>query len=179
MKFDLYGENGVINQIKKRLIKRQHALVLVAEGAGQYFFNGEKAFDASGNVKYSDIGIMLKDAIHKQLDEEGFPHTIKYIDPSYIIRSAPANSNDSKFCNQLAQNAVHAAMAGKTAFVVGHWNGMFTILPIMAAIKERKRVRLKGELWWSVLESTGQPQRMLNDDKEELEIILPTPEFKD
>ena len=70
-------------------------------------------------------------------------------------------------------------MAGKTAFVVGHWNGMFTILPIMAAIKERKRVRLKGELWWSVLESTGQPQRMLNDDNEELEIILPTPEFKD
>ncbi len=179
LKFDLYGEKGLINQIKKRLEKRQHALVLVAEGAGQYFFNGEKAFDASGNVKYSDIGLLLKDAIKKQLDEDKFPHTIKYIDPSYIIRSAPANSNDSKFCNQLAQNAVHAAMAGKTAFVVGHWNGMFTILPIMAAIKERKRVRLKGELWWSVLESTGQPQRMLNDDNEELEIILPTPEFKD
>lgn len=180
LKFELDGPKGLINKIKERLEKRKHALVLVAEGAGQYYFNGEKKdFDASGNVKYSDIGLYLKDAIHNKLEAEGFSHTIKYIDPSYIIRSAPANSNDSKFCNQLAQNAVHAAMAGKTAFVVGHWNGMFTILPIMTAIKERKRVRLKGELWWSVLESTGQPQRMLNDDKEDLEVIIPTPEFKD
>ena len=180
MKFDLYGEKGLINQIKDRLIKRQHALVIVAEGAGQFLFEQEENVekDASGNVKYKDIGVYLKDKIHEQFKKEGFAHTIKYIDPSYIIRSAPANSNDSKFCNQLAQNAVHAAMAGKTAFVVGHWNAAFTILPIRAAVKERKRINLESELWWGALESTSQTPRMLNDDNESVEYCIPSPQFK-
>lgn len=180
MKFDLYGENGLINQIKKRLEARQHALVIVAEGAGQFLFeqdeNAER--DASGNVKYKDIGIYLKEKIAEQFKLEGYSVSIKYIDPSYIIRSAPANSNDSKFCNQLAQNAVHAAMAGKTAFVVGHWNAAFTILPIKAAVKERKKINLESELWWSVLESTSQPTRMLNDPNESAQIIIASPTLK-
>ncbi|MCQ2250497.1 MAG: ATP-dependent 6-phosphofructokinase [Bacteroidales bacterium] len=177
MKFDLYGEKGLINQIKKRVEARQHALIIVAEGAGQFFFEKSDERDASGNVKYSDIGIYLKDKIQEQFKKEGFPCSIKYIDPSYIIRSAAANSNDSKFCNQLAQNAVHAAMAGKTAFTVGHWNGAFTILPIRAAVKERKRINLESELWWNVLESTSQPNRMLNDDNEPAETHAETPKL--
>jgi 6-phosphofructokinase 1 len=179
MRFDLYGEKGLINQIKKRVEKRKHALVIVAEGAGQYFFQENNGHDASGNVKYSDIGTFLSKKIKEEFDRQKYPCSIKYIDPSYIIRSAPANSNDSKFCNQLAQNAVHAAMAGKTAFVVGHWNGSFTILPILAAVKERKRVNLQGELWWSVLESTGQEPRMLNEEGEDLEYHIPSPKFKE
>lgn len=178
MKFDLYGEKGLINQIKHRVLARQHALVIVAEGAGQFFFEKSDERDASGNMKYSDIGIYLKDKISEQFKKEGFPHSIKYIDPSYIIRSAAANSNDSKFCNQLAQNAVHAAMAGKTAFTVGHWNGYFTILPIKAAVKERKRINLESELWWNVLESTSQPPRMLNDDNEPAEYHIESPVLK-
>ena len=180
MRFDLYGERGLINQIKKRLISRQHALVIVAEGAGQFLFEHDENVerDDSGNVKYKDIGIYLKDKISEQFNKEDFPHSIKYIDPSYIIRSAPANSNDSKFCNQLAQHAVHAAMAGKTAFVVGHWNGNFTILPIRAAVKERKKINLESELWWSVLESTSQPNRMLNDPNESAEYKIASPTLK-
>ena len=112
--------------------------------------------DVSGNTKYEDIGLFLKTEITKEFEKQNFPVTIKYIDPSYIIRSAPANANDSKFCNLLAQNAVHAGMEGKTGVVVGYWNQYFTLIPIPAVVKEQKRINLEGELWWNVLETTGQ-----------------------
>jgi len=161
--FDLYGENGFLNILRKRLEERHHAVVVVAEGAGQDLFeskNEEK--DASGNVKHRDIGVFLKEKIKSEFGALGFPYSIKYIDPSYIIRSAPANANDSKFCNLLAQNAVHAALAGKTDFVMGFWNNHFTLLPIPMAVARRKKIDVQGELWWNVLEATGQPVSMKN-----------------
>ncbi len=161
IEFDLYGENGFLNALKKRILKRKHALVIVGEGAGQYFFdNSDIKTDASGNKKFKDIGLFLKEKIKEEFTKEKIPHTIKYIDPSYIIRSAPANPSDSRFCIQLAQHAVHAAMAGKTDAIVGYWNQNFTVLPIEAAVKERKHIDVEGELWWSVLETTGQPTIM-------------------
>jgi 6-phosphofructokinase 1 len=163
MEFDLYGPHGFLKVLRKRLEDRHHALVVVAEGAGQYFFNdANKESDASGNIKHKDIGLYLKDKISEEYDSKKFPYTLKYIDPSYIIRSAPANANDSKFCSLLAQNAVHAAMAGKTDFVIGHWNNEFTLLPIPAAVAKRKKIDLNSELWWNVLEATGQPPSMKN-----------------
>lgn len=161
--FDLYGPYGFLKVLKKRLEERQHALVVVAEGAGQHFFANEpKATDASGNVKNKDIGAYLKEKIKEEFEAKKFPFTLKYIDPSYIIRSAPANANDSKFCSLLAQNAVHAAMAGKTDFVIGNWNNLFTLLPIPVAVSKRKKIDIDGELWWNVLETTGQPVSMKN-----------------
>jgi 6-phosphofructokinase 1 len=162
IEFDLYGPHGFLKVLKKRLEAKHHALIVVAEGAGQYFFDGSNKADASGNIKHKDIGIFLKDKIAEEFDAKNFPYTIKYIDPSYIIRSAPANANDSKFCSLLAQNAVHAAMAGKTDFVVGNWNNEFTLLPIPAAVSKRKKIDLESELWWNVLETTGQPISMKN-----------------
>lgn len=163
-KFDLYGPYGFLKALRKRLEERHHALIVVAEGAGQHLFESEKnEKDASGNVKLLDIGIYLRDKIKEEFSSKKFPHSIRYIDPSYIIRSAPANANDSKFCNQLAQNAVHAAMAGKTGFVVGNRMGHFTLLPIPLAVKERKKLDTEGPDWWNVLETTGQPVRMTND----------------
>lgn len=161
MSFDLHGENGFLEVLKRRLESRHHALIVVAEGAGQEFFKDEpKELDASGNVKNKDIGIYLKDEITKKFKAENFPFTLRYIDPSYIIRSAPANANDSKFCSLLAQNAVHAAMAGKTDFVVGNWNNQFTLLPISVAVSSRKKIDIEDELWWNILEATGQPISM-------------------
>ncbi len=163
MTFDLYGPKGFLQVLRNRLEKRHHALVVVAEGTGQYFFDaGKLEKDASGNIKNSDIGLFLKDKISQEFKSNNFPFTLKYIDPSYIIRSAPANANDSKFCSLLAQNAVHAAMAGKTDFVIGHWNNEFTLLPIPIAVSERKMIDVEGELWWNVLETTGQPMSMKN-----------------
>jgi 6-phosphofructokinase 1 len=163
MEFELYGPYGFLKVLRKRLEDRHHAMIVVAEGAGQYFFDpASKQADASGNIKNKDIGLYLKDKIAEEFDAKDFPHTIKYIDPSYIIRSAPANANDSKFCSLLAQNAVHSAMAGKTDFVVGNWNNEFTLLPIPTAVSKRKKIDLNSELWWNVIEATGQPIRMKN-----------------
>jgi 6-phosphofructokinase 1 len=161
--FELYGIRGFLKVLRKRLEDRHHAVIVVAEGAGQDLFES-KDFqkDASGNIKHKDIGIYLKEKIKEEFDSKGFPYSIKYIDPSYIIRSAPANANDSKFCNLLAQNAVHAAVAGKTDFVVGYWNYEFTLIPIPMAVAKRKKIDVEGELWWNVLEATGQPISMKN-----------------
>ncbi len=161
--FDLYGSRGFLKVLRKRLEDRHHAVVVVAEGAGQDLFESKDYIkDASGNIKHKDIGVHLKEKIQEEFDSKGFPYSIKYIDPSYIIRSAPANANDSKFCNLLAQNAVHAAVAGKTDFVVGYWNSEFTLLPISMAVAKRKKIDIEGELWWNVLEATGQPISMKN-----------------
>jgi 6-phosphofructokinase 1 len=157
MDFDLEGPKGFLKVLRQRLENRHHALVVVAEGAGQ-----DKEKDASGNIKNKDIGLYLKDKITAEFKSSGFPFSLKYIDPSYIIRSAPANANDSKFCSLLAQNAVHAAMAGKTDFVIGHWNSLFTLLPIPIAVSKRNKIDVEGELWWNVIETTGQPVSMKN-----------------
>ncbi len=163
MDFDLDNpetKNGFLNLLEKRLERKKHAVIVVAEGAGQQFFEGERKKDASGNILHEDIGIFMKNQITDYFNKKHIPISVKYIDPSYIIRSIPANANDSKFCEQLTQNAVHAAMAGRTDFVVGYWNGAFTLLPIEAATSQRKKVNLEGEFWWSVVEATGQPMKM-------------------
>jgi 6-phosphofructokinase 1 len=161
--FDLYGQRGFLKVLRKRLEDRHHAVIVVAEGAGQDLFESAgQDKDASGNIKHKDIGVYLKDKISEEFRNKDFPHSIKYIDPSYIIRSSPANANDSKFCNLLAQNAVHAALSGKTDFVIGFWNNHFTLMPIPMVVAKRKKIDIKGELWWNVLEATGQPISMKN-----------------
>jgi 6-phosphofructokinase 1 len=157
VKFKLEGNNGFLNHLHKRLMEKHHAVVLVAEGAGQEHFTGDKEYDASGNVKYGDIGILLKDKIAKYFKEVNYHVNLKYIDPSYIIRSMPASADDAVFCIMLAQNAVHGAMSGKSGFVVGRWNNYFTFLPIETAIRQRKTIDPNGYLWSIVKESTGQP----------------------
>jgi 6-phosphofructokinase 1 len=161
MDFEMEGENGFLEALRKRLELKHHAVIVVAEGAGQHVFDTtEETKDASGNVKHQDIGLFLKDRIKQYFDTIGTKTTIKYIDPSYIIRSAPANANDSLFCNRLAYHAVHGAMAGKTKFVVGMLHNRFVYLPITAVVNKRKKIDVEGEFWFSVLESTGQPFRM-------------------
>ena len=122
MHFNLYGENGFLENLKKRLDTKRHAVIVVAEGAGQHLFEKDEVrTDASGNVQHDDIGLFLKHKINEYF-KDIYPTTIKYIDPSYIVRSAAANSGDSVFCSGLAYMAVHGAMSGKTKFVVGRVN---------------------------------------------------------
>jgi 6-phosphofructokinase 1 len=161
MKFRLDGENGFLALLKKRLETKHHAVIVVAEGAGQHLFNRtDQKKDQSGNVKHFDIGQKLQDEIRAYFDSIDYDVTIKYIDPSYIIRSAPANASDSIFCSRLAYHAVHGAMAGKTNFVVGMMNNCFVHLPISQVVRERKKIDLEGEFWFAVLQSTGQPFTM-------------------
>ncbi len=164
--FDIEGENGFLAALKKRLIERRHALVVVAEGAGQDIMinqNASKRVDASGNVKFGDIGIFLRDRIAEYFSSGWDAATVKYIDPSYYIRSSPANADDSIFCNQLARNAVHAAMSGRTKMVVGIWNNIFTHVPMATVISKKRQMDPSGTEWLSVLETTGQPVSMKNE----------------
>jgi len=155
--FDLEGPSGFLSALEKRLASRGHAVIVVAEGAGQKFFeNAHTERDASGNIKLNDIGIYLKDSIISFFDAKGIDISIKYIDPSYMIRSLPANANDRVFCNFLGRNAVHAGMAGKTKLLIGHWNNSFVHVPMDRVAGKRKQIDPKGRLWRSALEATGQ-----------------------
>jgi len=146
--------------LRDRLSMKSHAVIVVAEGAGQDLVPIEGT-DASGNRKLGDIGVFLKSAITGHFKEAGIEVGVKYIDPSYTIRSAPASADDSVFCFQLAKNAVHAAMAGRTAMVVGLWNGHFVHVPMEMAVGARKKIDPAGSLWQSVLDNTGQPGELV------------------
>ena len=145
-------------ELKRRLERRRHALIVVAEGAGQDLVGQTGERDASGNIQYGDVGRFLRDAIKDYFKRTGMPISLKYIDPSYSIRSVAATAHDSAFCLLLGHCAVHAAMSGRTNMVVGFWNHQFTHVPIALAVCERKKIDPEGALWSSVLASTGQPR---------------------
>ncbi|MGM0597302.1 MAG: ATP-dependent 6-phosphofructokinase [Myxococcota bacterium] len=160
--FKLKGENGLFAWIDKQLQVKDSALVVVAEGAGQELFKDDnEEYDASGNRKLRDIGVFLKEKITGHFQEAVVPVNLKYIDPSYIIRATTPSPGDAVFCNQLGQNAVHAAMAGKTGLIIGLWKESFTHIPLEAAVSRRKTVDTDGSFWGSVLQMSGQPPRFI------------------
>jgi 6-phosphofructokinase 1 len=154
----LEGENGFLQALEKRLDEKHHAVIVVAEGVGRHLTekNGVQKKDASGNIVREDIGIILKERITQYFAEKKKPLSLKYIDPSYMIRSLPTDSNDAVFCVLLGQNAVHAGMSGRTNMVVGYWNQYFVHIPISLTILKKKKVDPDGHLWQTVLETTGQ-----------------------
>jgi len=160
----LDGERGFLRCLEERLAARAHAVIVVAEGAGQELCeergpDGEPRTDASGNLRLGDIGLVLRDRITRHFARAGTELTLKYIDPSYQIRSVPASPSDSVFCWNMARNAVHAAMAGNTELLIGRWHGRFVHVPLPLATRFRKQVDVNEDLWTSVLEATGQPHR--------------------
>jgi 6-phosphofructokinase 1 len=161
--FTLEGEGGFLQVLERRLAHRHHAMIVVAEGAGQKMLQdpANQQRDASGNVRLQDVGVFLRDHITRYFAAQGIETTIKYIDPSYLIRSLPANALDSEFCLVLGQQAVHAGMAGRTDMVVGFWNQSFTHMPIALAVGQRKQLDPQGLEWQSVLQATGQPASLV------------------
>jgi 6-phosphofructokinase 1 len=149
-----------LSALEQRLAQREHAVIVVAEGAGQELMPASGERDASGNVKSGDVGAFLRRAIKDHFQRRGIPASVRYIDPSYTIRSVPASSPDSAFCLLLGQGAVHAGMSGRTNMVVGFWNHHLTHVPIPLAVSARKKIDPDGLLWNSVLASTGQPRDM-------------------
>ncbi len=150
-----------LDALEKRLKRRGHAVVVVAEGAGQDLLEAKTERDASGNIRYNDIGIFLREKIKEYFQKIGMEMTLKYIDPSYIIRSVPADANDAAFCLLLGHNAVHAGMTGRTNMIVGNWHNEFTHVPIPLAVSQRKKIDPKGRVWSSVRAATGQPVDMI------------------
>lgn len=160
--FDIDGENGLLAHLETRFKHRHHAVILVAEGAGQDLTESYSTFDASGNKKLADIGLYLKDRIAEHFKKKQIEINLKYIDPSYIIRSAPANPNDSIYCARLGTNAVHAAMAGKTEMIISLVNDQFVHVPIRLAVSKKNRINPDDGLWRDVTAVTGQPRLMKN-----------------
>jgi 6-phosphofructokinase 1 len=159
--FELHGSNGFLEALRYRIAQRKHAVVVVAEGAGQQLLEARSLeTDASGNRRLGDIGLFLKDEISHFFESLQIPFTLKYIDPSYAIRSVPASPQDNVYCSILAQNAVHAGMAGKTNMLVGRWHDRFVHIPLSVVISDRRKIDPKGDIWRSVLETTGQPPHM-------------------
>ncbi len=159
--FELHGENGMLIKLEKRLRDRGHAVIVVAEGAGQELFE-RKGADPSGNIILGDICSVLKKEIDEHFRNKDISITLKFIDPSYIIRSVPANSNDRVYCGFLGQHAVHAGMAGKTGMLVSMLQDRFIYLPLSLTTRKRRTLNTKSNYWSSVLASTGQPVSMLN-----------------
>jgi 6-phosphofructokinase 1 len=158
--FKLEGPNGFLAVLKKRIVDRSHAVITVAEGAGQDLLNSDgKERDVSGNLKISDIGLFLRKQIEDYFQAEGIPVVMRYFDPSYQVRSSPANSTDSVRCDLFARNAVHAAMAGKTGLVIGFLHQKFIHVPIELLVSRKKTMDVKGFEWHATLAATGQPEQ--------------------
>ena len=158
--FMLDGPGGFLNALKQRILRRGHALIVVAEGAGQDLLaRSENARDASGNVKLLDIGPFLRTQIETYFKEQKVPIVMRYFDPSYLIRSSPANAGDSILCDQFARHAVHAAMAGKTGLVIGLLHDKFIHVPIELLATHKKTMALDSLAWTATLATTGQPER--------------------
>ncbi|MEJ5913048.1 ATP-dependent 6-phosphofructokinase [Pseudokineococcus sp. 1T1Z-3] len=171
--FVLDGPGGFLECLRRRVDTQGHALVVAAEGAGQELFTEADAegglVDASGNKRLQDVGRLLRQKITEDFAAHGRELNLRYIDPSYVIRSVPANPYDSVYCTRLAHAAVHAAMAGRTNMVVGRWRRRFVHIPIELAVGTRNRVDPNGDLWWSVLEATGQPVSF-GEESESIEV---------
>ncbi len=164
--FEMYDLLGYLHG---RMEDRGHVVLVVAEGAGQDLLADtgtatDAVTDPSGNAKLRDIGPYLRDRIDEHLRRAGIPPTIRYIDPSYAIRSVPANAYDKAYCLRLAHHAVHAAMSGRTEMVVGRLRRRFVHIPMALAVSRRNQVDPHGDLWMSVLEATGQPMSLSTPD---------------
>lgn len=157
--FYLEGKGGLLETLARRLEVKNHAVIVVAEGAGQHLISGPGNTDASGNKRFGDVGLFLAQAIRDYFQDTDAPVELKYLDPSYYIRSAIANAADSAICDSMARGAVHAAMAGKTKIAVGVWHGVLTHVPISMIARSKKQITEDGEMWQSVLKTTGQPAR--------------------
>lgn len=156
--FPLQGHNGLLEALTHRLRDQGHAVIVVAEGAGQHLLKETaERRDASGNRLHEDIGVFLRDTISRHFRDNNAPVSIKYIDPSYLIRSVPASVYDRFLCDQMARSAVHAALAGKTGVMIGALSDHLVHVPIPAVVARTKNVDVAGELWRAVLQTTGQP----------------------
>jgi 6-phosphofructokinase 1 len=156
-----FTPKAFLDALKDRLARRGHAVILAGEGAGQDLMEACQEYDASGNIRFGDIGIFIVEQIKNYFNEAGIEVNLKYIDPSYTIRSMPANPKDSAFCLLLGHNAVHAAMTGRTNMLVGYWKGEFTHVPIELAVSKRKQIDPNGRFWSDVMSCTGQPREMV------------------
>jgi 6-phosphofructokinase 1 len=157
---DMEGPEGVLAHVARRLEEQGRCIIVVAEGAGQEYLKdvwSGAAADASGNRMLADIGLWLGDQLKVHFRDAGNAITLKYIDPTYMIRAVAANGSDNIYCTLLAHNAVHAAFAGFTGVTVGPVNGRHALIPLRAITGETRTVDVEERMWARTVLSTRQP----------------------
>lgn len=162
--FYLEGRGGLLEFLGARLKENGHAVVVVAEGAGQDVIpRSDEAHveekDESGNPVFLDVGGWLKSELKKwwARDHETELFTVKYIDPTYMVRAVPANATDNLYCTMVAHSAIHGAMAGYTGFVSGPINGNYVYIPVEDVARAKNRVDTRDHKWAWVRSLTSQP----------------------
>ncbi|CAN6448230.1 unnamed protein product [Victoria cruziana] len=161
--FYLEGKGGLFEFLEQRLRENGHAVLVVAEGAGQNLIprteSEKEQKDESGNPILLDVGHWLKSELKKWWDREhaGELFTVKYIDPTYMIRAVPANATDNLYCTLLAHSAIHGVMAGYTGFVPGPINGNYAYIPVEHVAEAKNVVDTKDHKWAWVRSVTNQP----------------------
>ncbi|KAI7726077.1 hypothetical protein M8C21_019816 [Ambrosia artemisiifolia] len=171
--FFLEGEGGLLEYVEKRLKENGHMVIVVAEGAGQELVahcNSTTPKDASGNKLLKDVGMWLSENIKAHFASKNHMHiTLKYIDPTYMIRAVPSNASDNIYCTLLAQSCVHGAMAGFTGFISGLVHGRQTYIPFSRIVDHQNKVVITDRMWARVLASTNQPSFLREKELEEFQ----------
>lgn len=161
VQFELDGKEGLFQYIEDKLKTKGHMVIVVAEGAGMDLMELEQkvsGFDASGNKKLPDVGLWLKQKINEDFSSRNREINLKLIDPTYEIRSVPANASDNLHCSLLAQSAVHGAMHGFSGFCVGLINTHFVLVPMEEICRRgRTKVDVRSRMWHRVIATTLQP----------------------
>jgi len=166
MEFYLEGKGGLFEFLEQRLKENSHAVLVVAEGAGQDMIPRTDAQkeerDESGNPVFLDVGRWLKSELTKwwARNHQNELLTVKYIDPTYMIRAVPANATDRLYCTLLAHSAIHGVMAGYTGFVPGPINGIYAYIPLEEVAQSKNEVDTKDHKWAWVRSVTNQPDFM-------------------
>ncbi|XP_051119343.1 ATP-dependent 6-phosphofructokinase 6-like isoform X1 [Andrographis paniculata] len=164
--FYLEGKGGLFEYVERRLKENGHMVIVVAEGAGQELLESKTERDASGNKLLQDVGLWLSQQIKEHFAKR-LPLTLKYIDPTYMIRAIPSNASDNVYCTLLAQSTVHGAMAGYTGFTTGLVNGRHTYIPFNRITEKQNKVVTTDRMWARLLSSTNQPSFMEYKDNGE------------
>lgn len=167
--FYLEGKGGLFEFLEDKLKQNGHAVVVVAEGAGQDIIPitdaQKEERDESGNPVFLDVGVWLKSELKKwwERDHPGELFTVKYVDPTYMIRAVPANATDNLYCTLLAHSAIHGVMAGYTGFVAGPINGIYAYIPLKEVAEAKNPVNIKDHKWAWVRSVNNQPDFMRSE----------------
>lgn len=158
IQFPMTGDNGVCGLTEYVLRRQGYAVIVVAEGAGSDLVKTAVQYDEGGNKKLPDIGKFMQSEMSQYFKSKKLDVSIKLIDPSYMIRAVPADASDAVYCQSIAQNAVHGAMAGYTGFSSGLVNNRTVLIPFdLISATSPSYLNPDGRTWERVLSLTHQP----------------------
>ena len=143
-----FSVDALLRYVNEKLDEKDHCILVVAEGVNTRVVDGNGPVTVDG-----DVGPWLCAQLKANLESI----SLKYVDPSYAVRSAPSNAADTIFCSRLAQHAAHGALGGSTAFAVGTVNTHYVEIPLQDFANRAAVCAVTGRIFGDLVRSTGQP----------------------